>query len=291
MAKEAKVGVLGGTGLYGLEGLTSVETVRLTTPFGDPSDEYVVGEYAGVKVAFLARHGRGHRLLPSEVNYRANIFGFKLLGVQTLLSVSAVGSMREQIHPMDVVLPDQFFDRTKTRPSTFFGEGLAAHISFADPVCPELLGLGEDACRRLALPVHRGGTYLCIEGPAFSTRAESAIYRNWGVDVIGMTAIPEAKLSREAGICYLLMSFVSDYDVWHATEEAVNVELILEVLRKNAESARRIVAEIITLLPKERACQCGDALKAAVITDRSAIAPELAQRLRPLIGEYLEPES
>jgi 5'-methylthioadenosine phosphorylase len=291
MARDVTVGVLGGTGLYGFEGLTSVEKVRLTTPFGDPSDEYVVGEYEGVGVAFLARHGRGHRLLPGEVNYRANIFGFKLLGVHTLLSVSAVGSMREEIHPMDVVLPDQFFDRTKARPATFFGDGLAAHISFADPVCPELLTLADEACRQIGLPLHRGGTYLCIEGPAFSTRAESAIYRSWGVDVIGMTALPEAKLAREAGICYLLMSFVSDYDVWHATEEAVNVEMILEVLRRNADSARRIVAQLLTILPEVKTCGCRDALKTAVITDRSTISPAVVDRLRPLIGEYLEPEA
>ncbi len=291
MATAARVGVLGGTGLYGFDGLTSKEAVRVTTPFGDPSDEYIVGEYGGVGVAFLSRHGRGHRLLPSEVNYRANIFGFKVLGVDVLLSVSAVGSMKEEIHPMDVVLPDQFFDRTKTRPSTFFGNGLAAHISFADPVCPDLLKLGDTVCRGAGLRVHTGGTYLCIEGPAFSTRAESAIYRAWGVDVIGMTAIPEAKLAREAGMCYLLMSFVSDYDVWHETEQAVNVEMILEVLRRNAENALRIVAELVGMLPSERSCQCRDALKTAIITNPSVIPADRMEQLQPLLGEQRKKQS
>ncbi len=288
MTTTARVGVLGGTGLYSFEGLASVEKVALSTPFGEPSDCYLVGDYKGVKVAFLARHGQGHRLLPGEVNARANIYGFKLLGVEVLLSMSAVGSMREEIHPMDVVIPDQFFDRTKGRPSTFFGDGLVAHISFADPVCPDLLEIAEGVCGDVGLSVHKGGTYLCIEGPAFSTRAESAIYRGWGVDVIGMTGLPEAKLAREAGMCYLLMSFVSDYDVWHETEEAVNVEMILEVLRKNAENAHRIIAELISRLPEPRTCNCGDALKTAFITDRLVVPPDLIERLRPLIGPHLE---
>jgi 5'-methylthioadenosine phosphorylase len=223
---EIKIGVIGGSGLYQMNELMNVEEVSMTTPFGDPSDAFVTGTLDGVPIAFLSRHGRGHRILPSEINYRANIYGFKKLGVEWLISVSAVGSMKEHIAPLDIVIPDQMFDQTKRRISTFFGSGVVGHIGFAHPLCPNLAGLLESSCKQADVKTHRGGTYICIEGPQFSTKAESRIYRQWGVDVIGMTNLPEAKLAREAEICYATMALVTDYDCWHETEEIVTIESV-----------------------------------------------------------------
>ena len=236
-----KVGVIGGSGLYEMETLTEVEQVKIETPFGDPSDEYILGTLEGVRVAFLPRHGRGHRISPSELNFRANIYGFKKLGVEHILSVTAVGSLKENIHPLNVVVPDQFFDRTRQRVSTFFGDGLVAHIAFADPICPDLSELIFQAAVENGARVHRGGTYLCMEGPAFSTRAESNVYRQWRMDVIGMTNLQEAKLAREAEICYATMAMVTDYDCWHEEEEDVTVEAIIQNLMKNAALAKKII--------------------------------------------------
>ena len=234
---EKLTGIIGGSGLYEMEGLTEVEEVEVETPFGPPSDRYIVGKLLGRPVAFLARHGRGHRLMPSELPFRANIYGLKKLGAEWIISISAVGSMREEIKPLDVVIPDQFFDRTKARISTFFGEGIVAHVGFADPFCPILSEVLYQAGMKAGAVVHRGGTYLCIEGPQFSTRAESRIYRSWGVDVIGMTNLQEAKLAREAELCYATLAMVADYDVWHESEEDVSVEMVVANLRRNAETA------------------------------------------------------
>ncbi|MDH4198428.1 MAG: S-methyl-5'-thioadenosine phosphorylase [Candidatus Aminicenantes bacterium] len=295
MAREAKaqvaraaIGILGGTGLYDIEGLTEVREVRLATPFGEPSDAYVVGQLAGRSVAFLSRHGRGHRLLPAEINYRANIYGFKVLGVERLISVNSVGSLRQEIRPRDIVFADQFFDRTR-RPNTFFGEGLAAHISFAQPVCAGLSRLLYDTAAGLGLRAHLGGTYICIEGPTFSSRAESRIYRAWGCDVIGMTSATEAKLSREAEICYATMNLATDYDVWHESEASVSVELILENLRYNVDHAKAIIRKTVAALGPEREgdCGCGDALKNTLVTRVDLIPAETKAALRPLIEKYV----
>jgi 5'-methylthioadenosine phosphorylase len=285
--------IIGGSGLYALAGLTDVREMKVDTPFGAPSDSILVGEMGGRRVAFLARHGRHHTLLPTEVNYRANIFALKSLGVERILSASAVGSMRETIHPRDVVLVDQFIDRTRRRPATFFGTGLAAHISFADPVCPELRGRMLDAANRLGASAHDGGTYLCIEGPAFSTRAESRLYRSWGVDVIGMTNLPEARLAREAEICYATLALVTDYDCWHEEEEDVSVASLLEILKANSELAAGVVRDSIAALPETRAggCGCGEALKQGLITAREAVPRETIQRLKPLLQKYFGPLS
>ena len=283
---EPTVGVIGGSGLYQMEGLTEREEVRLTTPFGRPSDAYIVGRLSGRRVAFLPRHGRGHRVMPSEINFRANIFGFKILGAEWIISASAVGSMREEIAPLDIVIPDQFFDRTRHRVSTFFGEGLVAHVSFADPTCPRLSDLLFRTGERVGARMHRGGTYLCIEGPQFSTRAESRIYRGWGVDVIGMTNLQEAKLCREAEICYATMALVTDYDVWHESEEDVGVEAVVAILLKNAETAKAIIHGTVERLPRERSCLCAHALKDAIITDRAAVPARVKRDLAPLIGKY-----
>jgi 5'-methylthioadenosine phosphorylase len=281
------IGIIGGSGLYEMEGLTHLREERVPTPFGDPSDAYMLGRLEGRPVAFLARHGRGHRLLPSELNFRANIYGFKTLGVQWIISASAVGSMREEIRPADIVVPDQFFDRTKARASTFFGDGLVAHVSFADPVCPQLSDHLSRVGREAGATVHRGGTYLCIEGPQFSTRAESRIYRGWGVDVIGMTNLQEAKLSREAEICYATMALVTDYDVWHATEGDVSVEKVVAILHKNVATAKAIIRRVLPLIQGDRSCVCAHALKDAIITAPDAIADAAKQRLWPLVGKYL----
>jgi len=289
------IGVIGGSGLYGMAGLEIGEERRLETPFGEPSDAYVLGEIDGHRVAFLARHGRGHRLLPSELNFRANIYGFKLLGVERILSVSAVGSMKIEYEPTHVVVPDQFYDRTRHRPDTFFGDGLAAHVSMADPVCPALKNVLADAADAAGATCHRDGTYLCMEGPQFSTRAESNIYRGWGVDVIGMTNLQEAKLAREAEICYATLAMVTDYDCWH--EEDVTVEAIVHVLHQNAEMAQQVVHRAVVALDggrRERGpeapqpCPCATALAAALITDRKAIPAATRERLRPLVGKYLD---
>jgi len=284
---EPRIGIIGGSGLYEMAGLTDVREERVETPFGLPSDAYVLGRLEGRPVAFLARHGRGHRLLPSELNFRANIYGFKSLGAEWILSASAVGSMREDVKPRDILIPDQFFDRTKARSSTFFGDGLVVHVAFADPTCPALGDLLYQAAREEGATVHRGGTYLCIEGPQFSTRAESRIYRTWGVDVIGMTNLQEAKLAREAEICYATMALVTDYDVWHETEEDVTVEAVIAVLLENAAMAKAILRRAVRAIPAARTCPCSHALRDAIITARDRIPPATRERLKLLVGKYL----
>ena len=282
------IGIIGGSGLYEMEGLESVEERRIETPFGQPSDAYIMGTLAGRRLAFLPRHGRGHRLMPSELNFRANIFGFKLLGAEWLISASAVGSMREDLPPRDIVIPDQFFDRTKGRISTFFGGGIVAHVSLADPVCAALSAAVAEAAGGTGARLHRGGTYLCIEGPQFSTRAESRIYRGWGVDVIGMTNLQEAKLCREAEICYATLAMVTDYDVWHDTEADVSVEAVVAVLKQNAETAKAIIKAAVSSFPARReGCHCPYALRDAIISAPSAIPSQVRERLRPIIGKYV----
>lgn len=285
---HAAIGILGGTGLYGIEGLKAKREVRIRTPFGEPSCAYVVGALEGRRVAFLARHGRGHTLLPAEVNYRANIYGFKKLGVERIISVNSVGSLREEIRPRDIVLPDQFFDRTR-RPSTFFGGGIVAHVGLAQPVCPELAKVLHGSALGLGLRSHLGGTYICIDGPAFSTKAESKAYRAWGGDVIGMTAATEAKLCREAEICYATLSLATDYDVWHETEEPVTVELVLQNLTANIANAREIIRKALGRLAAHRdeACGCGSALEKAIVTNPKAIPPAARKRLGLLVDKYL----
>ncbi len=287
---EYRIGVIGGSGLYAMEGLEVHEERRLETPFGDPSGAYVLGDIDGTGVAFLARHGRGHRISPSELNFRANVYGLKALGVERLLSVSAVGSMKDEYAPMHIVVPDQFYDRTRHRPDTFFGEGLVAHVSMADPVCPALHELMASEATAAGATVHRGGTYLCIEGPQFSTRGESNIYRSWGVDIIGMTNLQEAKLAREAEICFQTLAMVTDYDCWHEEEEDVSVDAVLEVLRRNAVMGQRVVRRTVARLAGGSLppCSCQQALASALITDRSAIPAATVRRLGPLVDRYLE---
>src|SRR5215472_1569248 len=269
-----------------MPGFTQQREVNVQTPFGAPSDNYVVGQLEGREVVFLARHARGHRLSPSELNFRANIYGMKTLGVERIISLSAVGSLKEEHKPLDFVIPDQFCDRTRGRISTFFGDGLVAHVSFADPVCPELCQTVENACQTAGVNVKRGGTYLCMEGPAFSTKAESNIYRSWGMDVIGMTNLQEAKLAREAEICYTTVAMVTDYDCWHPDHDAVTVSQIIDNLTKNAENACKVVAAAVAAMPAERKCKCGSALAHAIITDRK-LAPETTRRkLGILIEKY-----
>jgi 5'-methylthioadenosine phosphorylase len=284
---RAPIGVIGGSGLYGVKDLQLIEEVSLSTPFGDPSDALLIGRWHGVTVAFLPRHGRGHRLMPSHINARANVFALKTLGVEWLISVSAVGSMRDQIAPGEVVIPDQFFDRTVARPATFFQDGIVAHISFAEPVCAELSGILQAAAVRAGARVHSGGTYLCIEGPQFSTKAESRIYRQWGVDVIGMTNIPEAKLAREAEMSYATLAFVTDYDCWHETEAAVSVESIVRILQQNAVMAQRIIGEALPYIPVDRGSPYREALKGAIITNPAVIPAHIKEDLAPLIGKYI----
>jgi len=285
---KAEIGIIGGSGLYTMPGLEKAREVRLTTPFGRPSDAFVVGRLEGRNVAFLARHGRGHVVMPSEINYRANIYGFKKLGVERIISVSAVGSLREDMRPLDVVLPSQFFDRTKDRPSTFFGGGLVAHISFGDPVCAGIVDVLAHTCKSLGLSYHHGGTYVCMEGPAFSTKAESSTYRAWGMDVIGMTNLQEAKLAREAEICYATMAMVTDYDCWHPEHDAVTVNQIIEYLNRNSEHAQSVIRQAVREMPRERACKCGSALSHALITDRKKIPAATRKRLALLVGKYLK---
>jgi 5'-methylthioadenosine phosphorylase len=285
---EHILGVIGGSGLYDMEGLTEVEYVTMETPFGAPSDAYITGVLEGVKVVFLPRHGKGHRLLPSEVNYRANIYGMKKLGVTRLISVSAVGSMREEIVPGHIVIPDQFIDRTNaSRENTFFGNGIVAHVQFADPVCRELSANIEVAARQAGASVHSGGTYLCMEGPAFSTRAESLLYRTFGVSVIGMTNIPEAKLAREAEICYGVIALATDYDCWHESQDDVSVEAILEIIQRNAAMARTIIRKVVSRISFERNCPCADAMRYAIITDRAVIPEGTKKDLEVIIGKYM----
>jgi 5'-methylthioadenosine phosphorylase len=283
---KAEIGIIGGSGLYHMPGFEQQEEADIITPFGYPSDNYVLGALAGRKVAFLARHGRGHRISPSELNFRANIYGMKKLGVERIISLSAVGSLKEEHRPQDFVIPDQFFDRTRSRVSTFFGEGLVAHISFADPLCPEMSGVVADACRASGVTVKQGGTYLCMEGPAFSTKAESNVYRSWGMDVIGMTNLQEAKLAREAEICYVTVAMVTDYDCWHPEHDAVTVADIITNLTRNAENASNVVAAAVAAMPAGRSCKCGSALAHAIITDRTKVPESTRKKLGILIDKY-----
>ncbi len=283
---EPTIGIIGGSGLYELDGLEAVRWLRVRTPFGDPSDAYCVGRFAGRRVVFLPRHGRGHRLMPSELNFRANIWGLKKLGAEWVVSVSAVGSMREELRPLDLVIPDQFFDATKRRVSTFFGGGIVGHVGMADPTCPELAARLHEAAVAAGARVHRGGTYLCIEGPQFSSKAESRIYRSWGVDVIGMTNMPEAKLAREAELCYVTLALVTDYDVWHETEAAVNVETVIANLLKGVATAREVLRRLIPAVSHPRTCPCPSLLKDAVITAPAAFPARTRKALNLLIGKY-----
>jgi len=285
---QAEIGIIGGSGLYAMPGFTGTREVRQETPFGEPSDAYILGRLEGREVAFLARHGRGHTILPSELNFRANIYGFKQLGVERIVSLSAVGSLKEEHKPLDFVIPDQFFDRTRHRVDTFFGEGIVAHVSFADPVCPELAKLVEAACGKSGVSGKRGGTYLCMEGPQFSTKAESNVYRSWGMDVIGMTNLQEAKLAREAEICYVTVAMVTDYDCWHPHHDSVTVNQIIAVLTKNAENACKVVREVVVCMPRERGCKCGSALAHAILTDRSKIPGSTRTKLKLILDNYLE---
>jgi 5'-methylthioadenosine phosphorylase len=285
--QQAEIGIIGGSGLYSMPGLTKTSEVQVTTPFGDPSDALVLGELEGRKVVFLARHGRGHKLLPSELNFRANIFALKKLGVERILSVSAVGSLKEEHKPTDFVVPDQFIDRTHHRISTFFGEGIVGHVAFGDPVCATVAKAITDGCETSGVVGKAGGTYVCMEGPQFSTRAESNLYRSWGADVIGMTNLQEAKLAREAEICYATMAMVTDYDCWHEGHDDVTVEQIVAVLHQNAANACKVVAAAVAALPKERTCACASSLKYAILTSREAIPAATREKLDLLIGKYL----
>ncbi len=284
---QAEIGIIGGSGLYEIPGLEDRRETRLDTPFGAPSEAYVTGTLEGRRVAFLARHGRGHRLLPTELNFRANIHGFKQMGVRQILSASAVGSLKLEHRPLDFVLPDQFIDRTRRRVSTFFGDGVVAHISFADPLCPSLAELITEAAADIDFPIKRGGTYVCMEGPAFSTRAESFLYRSWGADLIGMTNLQEAKLSREAEICYATIAMVTDYDCWHEEEEAVTVEMLISYLNQNSDHAKRLIRQVVGRLPREVECSCQHALANAIITDPKMIPESTFARLRLIIGKYV----
>lgn len=285
--EKAQIGIIGGSGLYQMEGLTDVREISVETPFGKPSDNFIVGALEGVRVVFLARHGRGHRLTPTELPFRANIYAMKLLGVERIISASAVGSLQEQYKPMDIVIPDQFFDRTRGRVSTFFGEGVVAHIAFAHPVCDALSATLADAGESAGVKIHRGGTYLCMEGPAFSTLAESRLYRSWGMDVIGMTNLQEAKLAREAEICYSTMALVTDYDCWHPDHDAVTVEMIIEYLNRNSANAQTIIRNAVRRLAKApRECKCGVALRHAILTQPGAIPLEAKKKLAAIIDKY-----
>ena len=286
-APTRRVGLIGGSGVYDLEAIEGLEEQKLQTPFGAPSDSYFTGTLAGAPVAFLSRHGRGHRLLPTEINYRANVCGFKMLGCDSLLSASACGSLREEYAPRHVVIPDQFIDRTRHRDDTFFGGGIAAHAGLADPVCPALARTLERGARSGGLEVHFGGTYVCMEGPQFSTRAESHLYRAWGADVIGMTNLTEARLAREAEICYASLAFVTDYDCWREHTEDVSVETILTILAENSAAARRALADAVARVDPERACGCREAMRFGIITNPQAISAAARERLRPIVGRYL----
>src|SRR5437867_6196704 len=285
--EQAKIGVIGGSGLYDMKGLTERSEVEIETPFGNPSDVFVIGTLEGKRVAFLARHGRGHRILPSELNFRANIYAMKALGVERILSASAVGSLKEELAPLDIVLPTQFLDRTRGRISTFFGEGLVAHVSFADPVCPELIECVHRAAHTVGLGAKKGGTYVCMEGPAFSTKAESHLYRKWGMDLIGMTNLQEAKLAREAEICYLTIALVTDYDCWHEAHESVTAEMIISNLQQNSRNAQAIIRQTVRDLPDARLCKCSEALKHALVTDRRAVPAQTRKKLEHIVGNYL----
>ncbi|HXW91378.1 MAG TPA: S-methyl-5'-thioadenosine phosphorylase [Terriglobales bacterium] len=285
---QAEIGIIGGSGLYSMPGLTQVEELRQPTPFGEPSDAYVLGMLEGRRVAFLARHGRGHRILPSELNFRANIHGFKQLGVERIVSLSAVGSLKEEHKPLEFVIPDQFFDRTRHRVDTFFGEGMVAHVALAEPICAALAETVEKACKEAGVRGKRGGTYLCIEGPQFSTKAESNLYRSWGMDVIGMTNLQEAKLAREAEMCYVTVAMVTDYDCWHPQHDSVTVDQIVAVLNQNAENACRVLRQTLAALRSAPGCQCNRALTHAVITEYDKVPPATRAKLKLILARYLE---
>lgn len=285
-AAQAAIGIIGGSGLYSMGGLTATKEIRLKTPFGTPSDAIVLGTLEGKKVAFLARHGRGHRILPSEVNYRANIYGMKMLGVERIISVSAVGSLKEDLRPGEFLVPDQFFDRTKNRAATFFGDGLVAHVAFAHPTCGTLSEILADACLHEAVKVHRRGTYICIEGPQFSTLAEAEVNRKLGFDVIGMTNLTEAKLAREAEICYATIAMITDYDCWHPEHESVTAAQIIATLNQNAENAQKALRTAVREIPAARACKCGSALQHALVTDMKLVPAATKKRLAAIIGKY-----
>jgi 5'-methylthioadenosine phosphorylase len=287
-AEKVSIGVIGGSGLYEIEGLSQIKSVKLATPFGRPSDEYIIGTLHGKRVAFLPRHGRGHRIMPTDINYRANIYGMKKLGAERIISVSAVGSMKEEIKPGDIVIPDQFYDHTKQRRSTFFGKGVVAHVGMGEPVCAHLSATLMDAGVKIGATVHRGGTYLCMEGPQFSTLAESLIYRTWNVDVIGMTNATEAKLAREAELCYSTIALATDYDCWHHSEEAVTVEAVLEVMKHNIETSKAMIREAVRTLGGERTCTCGEALRNTIMTSEKLIPVKTKKDLAPIIGKYLK---
>ncbi len=282
------IGIIGGSGLYEIDGLKNIQTKKVQTPFGAPSDVFVRGQLHGATLVFLPRHGRGHVLSPSEINYRANIWAMKKLGVQTLLSMSAVGSMKEEIRPGDVVIVDQFIDRTKgIRKHTFFEKGIVGHVSFADPICKALADVVCQATQKVTLRLHKEGTYLCMEGPQFSTRAESHLYRSWGVDVIGMTAVPEVKLAREAGLCYATIAFSTDYDCWKEEEEAVSADKVLATIKKNVDTAKKIIQEVIPLMNSKTSCQCAETLKYALVTDPTKIPSKTKKDLALLLGKYV----
>jgi 5'-methylthioadenosine phosphorylase len=285
--EKVKIGIIGGSGLYDMPDLVERKEVAVDTPYGSPSDNFILGTLSGTRVAFLARHGRGHRLMPSELNFRANIYAFKLLGVERILSVSAVGSLKKEIEPLDIVLPDQFVDRTRGRISTFFGNGVVAHIAFGDPVCPDLMDQVHKAAGKKGIQAKKGGVYLCMEGPAFSTKAESRLYRSWGMDVIGMTNLQEAKLAREAEICYVTIALVTDYDCWHESHETVSADMIIGNLQKNCRAAQSIIAQTVRDLDYARKCQCSEALKYALITDKAAVSQDAKSRLESIINKYL----
>jgi 5'-methylthioadenosine phosphorylase len=285
--EHVQIGIIGGSGLYDMDEVTERKEVALKTPFGDPSGPYVLGTLRGRRVAFLARHGAGHRLLPSELNFRANIFGMKLLGVEYVLSASAVGSLKEEYRPLDIAIPDQFIDRTRGRISTFFGRGLAAHVGFAHPFCRILSGVAYESGQKTGARMHKGGTYVCMEGPQFSTLAESRLYRSWGADIIGMTNLQEAKLAREAEICYTTIALVTDYDCWHPDHDHVTVDMVIANLVQNAKTAQQIIAGAVERLPFDRTCECATALRFALITRPEAISASIKEELGPLVGKYL----
>jgi len=284
----AEIGIIGGSGLYEMPGLESAREVRMRTPFGDPSDALVIGELEGRRVAFLSRHGRGHRILPSEINYRANICAMKMLGVQRIISISAVGSLKENVQPMEFLIPDQFYDRTKLRVATFFGDGLVAHVSFDHPVCPQLSVILGDACFKAGVKTHRGGTYVCMEGPQFSTLAEAQVHRQLHFDVIGMTNVTEAKLAREAEVCYATVAMITDYDCWHPDHASVTLEQIMNNLSRNAVNAQNTIRAAVRAMPAERTCKCGSALAHALVTDPKMIPAATKRKLAPIAGRYLK---
>ena len=283
-----KIGVIGGSGLYEMEALKGKESVKIDTPFGFPSDKYITGSLNSKEVVFLPRHGCGHRILPSELNFKANIYGMKVLGVDRILSVSAVGSLKKEIAPGDIVIPFQLYDHTRFRPSTFFGNGIVGHLPFADPICLDTADIVFKASQKAGAKVHKGGTYICIEGPQFSTRAESNIYRSWGMDIIGMTNVNEAKLAREAEICYTTIALSTDYDCWYEEEESVTAASVVEVIKKNVQMARKIIAESVAMIPEKRECPCVNMLEKAILTDPNIITDNIKKKLEPIIGKYLK---